>query len=68
MSKHRKKIGNPTQPKNNVTVGNVVLSDLIYIDLTKYPHWTDTIHLDDFTNCLQNQEQALRHFSLLLIN
>lgn len=66
MSKHRKKIGNPTQPKNNVTVGNVVLSDLIYIDLTKYPRWTDTIHLDDFTNCLQNQEQALRHFFFIV--
>lgn len=66
MSKHRKKIGKPTQPKVNVTVGNVRLSDLIYIDLTKYPHWTDTVRVGSFTNCLKDKEQALRHFFFIV--
>lgn len=66
MKKHRKRVQNNTIPKKNVNVGNVKLSDLIYIDLTKYPHWTDTVHVNDFTNCLRDSGQALRHFFFIV--
>lgn len=66
MSKHRKRVHNNTVPKENVNIGNVKLSDLIYIDLTKYPRWTDTVQIGDFTNCLQDSNEALRHFFFIV--
>ena len=67
MSKKRK-VGNTTQPKPTVKIGNTALSDLVYIDLTKYPRWTETIKLGSFNNCLTDSDEALRHFFFKLIN
>lgn len=67
MSKKRhKRIGKPTEPKPNVTIGNVQLSDLVYIDFAKYPHWTDTVQVGKFNNCLKNKDEALRHFFFIV--
>lgn len=66
MSRHHKRVHNNTVPRENVNVGNVKLSDLIYIDLTKYPHWTDTVQIGDFTNCLRDSSEALRHFFFIV--
>lgn len=66
MTRHHKRIGTPTRPKLNVTVGNVQLSDLVYIDFTKYHHWTDTIQVGSFNNCLKDHDEALRHFFFIV--
>lgn len=67
MSK-RKKVRNTTRPEVTVKIGSEdkKLSDLVYIDLTQYPHWTDTIQLNTFTNYLRDPKEALRHFFFIL--
>lgn len=65
MSKS-KKVGKVTKPKSEVKVLDKVLSDMVYVDFTKYPDWTNTVKMKGFTNCLKDQNEALRHFFFIL--
>lgn len=61
---HKRKVKNIIQPKSSVQSGKLDLNDIIYIDFTKYPKWTDTIRVGDFNNCLRDVNEASRHFFL----
>lgn len=63
---HKRKVKNGTQPKSNVQSSKLDLNDIIYIDFTKYPKWTDTIKVGDFTNCLKDVNEASRHFFFIV--
>ena len=57
--KRKRKVQIATQPQNSVRSGQLVLNDIIYIDFTKYPKWTDTVKVGDFNNCLKDVNEAL---------
>ncbi len=63
-----KKVKNTITPELTVKIGDEdkKLSDMIYVDFTKYPRWTDTIQIDDFNNCLKDSREALRHFFFII--
>lgn len=42
--------------------------DKIYIDLTKYRRWMDSISVDKFTNHFKDSNEALRHLYFILNN
>lgn len=68
MSKKRKRVGNTTKPKTSVKLepSQAKISNLIYIDLVKYPNWTKSIKVGEFTNHFKDINEALRHFYLII--
>ena len=63
---HKRKVRNITKPKSIVQSIKIDLNDIIYIDFTKYPKWTDTINVGDFNNCLKDVNEASRHFFFIV--
>ena len=64
--KRKRKVQIATQPQNSVRSGQLVLNDIIYIDFTKYPKWTDTVKVGDFNNCLKGLDGRAITLSTLL--
>lgn len=65
----KRKIKNTTKPKRTVSIDEEDfkrLSKVIYLDFTQYPKWTDCVSIDGFTNCLRDNNEALRHFYFIL--
>lgn len=67
MSK-KGRVKNTTKPELTVKIGDEdkKLSDVVYIDLTHYPRWTNTVQIGDFNNCLKDSNEALRHFFFII--
>ncbi|UWI43311.1 hypothetical protein [Lactobacillus paragasseri] len=63
---HIKKVKNLTKPKGNVRSEPAKLRDIIYIDFTKYPNWTETVKIKEFNNCLKDVNEASRHFFFIV--
>lgn len=63
---HKRKVQIAAQPQNNVRSGKLALNDIVYIDFTKYPKWTDTVKVGDFNNCLKDVNEASRHFFFIV--
>ena len=64
--KRKQKVQIATHPRNNVRSEPLDLSDIIYIDFTKYPKWTDTVKVGSFNNCLKDVNEASRHFFFIV--
>ena len=60
--KGRKRVKNGISPRRNVISSEPTRQKKIYIDLTKYKKWTDSVKIGNFTNHLENKEEAVRHF------
>lgn len=68
MSK-RKKVRNSLRPKKNVSSPrNELLIPKLYIDFTRYPHWTDSIVGHTFVNAFKDTNEAARNFYFILHN
>lgn len=66
--KSDKKVTNDIIPENNVYTDGPSVQNRVYINLTKYSEWINTVFLKDFTNNLENINEAFRHFSFILKN
>ncbi len=67
MGKNKKRVVSPSKPKNNVSIDNKSrLQDIIYIDFNKYPKWTSSVKIGNFTNHFRNSDQALKHFFFIV--
>lgn len=66
MSHRKRRVKLASKPKKNVRSGEADLSDIIYIDFTKYPNWTNTVKLGEFNNCLKDVNEASRHFFFIV--
>lgn len=64
--KGRKRVKNGISPRRNVISSEPTRQEKIYIDLTKYKKWTDSVKIGNFTNHLENKEEAVRHFLYIL--
>ena len=63
---HKRKIQIASKPKRSVSTENLNLKDIIYIDFTKYPKWTNTVKVKNFNNCLKDVNEASRHFFFIV--
>ena len=67
MGKNKKRVVSPSKPKRNVSIDNKSeLQDIIYIDFNKYPKWTSSVRIGNFTNHFRNSDQALKHFFFIV--